>query len=141
MTSPRYMLDTNIISDMVKNPRGEAAHRARLEQDGLCTSIVVAGELRYGCAKTGSVELTRKVEEILDEIGVVALDQPADEHYGVLRHELEKAGQIIGSNDLLIAAHAASMHLTLVTANLREFARVPGLKVENWLEATPRSTP
>ena len=134
MTSVRYMLDTNIISDMVKNPQGKAAHRARLEQDKLCTSIIVAAELRYGCAKKGSAPLLRKVEEILREIAILAFDVPSDENYGSIRSELETRGQSIGSNDLLIAAHACSMDLTLVTANLREFARVPNMKIENWLE-------
>jgi tRNA(fMet)-specific endonuclease VapC len=76
--------------------------------------------------------LLRRVEEILDEIGVIALDVPADAEYGNIRSELEAAGQPIGSNDLLIAAHACSLNLTLVTANVREFSRIPGLEVENW---------
>jgi tRNA(fMet)-specific endonuclease VapC len=128
------MLDTNIISDMMRNPRGRAARRAREVQDQLCTSIIVASELRYGCAKKGSSELLRRVEMILDEIGVIALDVPADADYGSIRSELEAAGQPIGSNDLLLAAHAYSMKLILVTANVCEFSRVRGLKVENWME-------
>ena len=126
------MLDTNVISEIVKNPKGRAAERARACKDRLCTSIVVASELRYGCAKKGSPELLRRVEEILDEIGVIALDVPADAEYGNIRSELGAAGQPIGSNDLLIAAHACSLNLTLVTANVREFSRIPGLEVENW---------
>ena len=126
------MLDTNVISEIVKNPKGRAAESARAWKDRLCTSIVVASELRYGCAKKGSPELLRRVEEILDEIGVIALDVPADAEYGNIRSELEAAGQPIGSNDLLIAAHACSLNLTLVTANVREFSRIPGLEVENW---------
>lgn len=133
MTAPRYMLDTNIISDIVKNPRGLAAQRARTHQDELCTSIIVAAELRYGCAKRGSPELLRKVEDILDEVGVLAFDVPADGDYGGLRAELEAAGQLIGANDLFIAAHAYCLHLTLVTGNVREFSRVRGLNIENWL--------
>ena len=133
MTAPRYMLDTNIISDIVKNPRGLAAQRARTHQDELCTSIIVAAELRYGCAKKGSPELLRKVEDILEEIGVLAFDVPADGDYGGLRAELEAVGQLIGGNDLFIAAHAYCLRLTLVTANVREFSRVRGLNIENWL--------
>jgi tRNA(fMet)-specific endonuclease VapC len=90
------MLDTNIISDMVKNPRGLAAQQARAHQDELCTSIIVASELRYGCAKKGLPELLRKVEYILDEIGVLPLDVSADGDYGGLHSELEAAGQLIG---------------------------------------------
>ena len=128
------MLDTNIISDIVKFPRGLAAQRARVLQAQLCTSIIVASELRYGCFKKGSPKLTRQVDEILEEIEVVALDIPADTDYGRIRRDLELAGQPIGTNDLLIAAHAVSMDITLVTANTREFSRVTGLRVENWLE-------
>jgi tRNA(fMet)-specific endonuclease VapC len=129
---PQFMLDTNVISEMVKDPKGRVAERARECQDRLCTSIVVASELRYGCAKKGSPELLRRVEEILAEVGVIALDVPADAAYGSIRSELEAAGQSIGSNDLFIAAHACSMKLTLVTANVREFSRIRGLKLEDW---------
>ena len=128
------MLDTNIISGMIRNPRGRAAGRARDVQNQVCTSIVVAAELRYGCARKGSPELLRRVENILDEIQIVALDVPADADYGEIRAELEAAGQPIGANDLFIAAHARSMGVTLVTANVREFCRVRGLTIENWLE-------
>jgi tRNA(fMet)-specific endonuclease VapC len=133
LTSPQFMLDTNIISDMVKYPKGAAARRARTVQEQICTSIIVASELRYGCAKKGSPELLRKVEDILDEIGILALDVLADADYGGIRSELEAAGQLVGANDLLIAAHARSLNLTLVTANMREFSRIRGLKIENWL--------
>lgn len=129
----RFMLDTNILSELVRNPHGRAARRARAVQDEVCTSVVVAAELRYGCAKRGSPALSRRVEELLDEIGILALDAPADVHYGQIRSGLETAGQPIGGNDLLIAAHARALELTLVTANLREFARIPDLKIENWM--------
>lgn len=129
----RFMLDTNIISDMVRNPRGTVAKRARTHADRLCTSIVVAAELRYGCAKRGSAELLRRVEDILKQIEVLALDVPADVAYGGFRAELEAAGKPIGANDLFIAAHAYSLGLTLVTDNVREFSRIRGLKVENWM--------
>jgi tRNA(fMet)-specific endonuclease VapC len=131
--SARFMLDTNTISDMMKNPKGKAARRARGVQDQLCTSIVVAAELRYGCAKKGSPTLLQRVEEILDEIGVLGLDVPADTDYGGIRSELEAAGRPIGANDLFIAAHAVSLGLTLVTANVRELSRIRGLRVENWI--------
>lgn len=130
----RFMLDTNIISDMIKNPRGIAARRARTTQRQLCTSIIVAAELRYGCAKKSSSKLLRKVEDILGEIDVFALDVPTDTNYGRIRSELEAAGQSIGANDLLIAAHACSLDLTLVTANVQEFSRIRGLKLENWID-------
>ena len=130
-----YLLDTNIISDVIRNPDGPAARR--IEQVGpkaIFTSIIVASELRYGCVKKGSPELLTRVEAILETIPVLPLDIPADAEYGGIRAELETAGQSIGMNDLLIAAHAHALKLTLVTDNTREFSRIRGLKVENWLE-------
>lgn len=110
-----YLLDTNIISDLIRNPDGLATHR--IEQVGakeIFTSIIVASELRYGHAKKGSPKLLTKVESI--------------------RAELEAAGQPIGMNDLLIAAHAHALGLTPVTDNTRKFSRIRGLNIENWLE-------
>lgn len=130
----RYMLDTNVISDLIKNPKGKAAKRiARVGEDSIYTSIVVAAELRYGCAKRGSERLLMAVEELLSEIEILPFDTPADVAYGRIRSELERAGKPIGANDLLIAAHATAVNATIVTANIDEFKRVRGLKVENWL--------
>jgi tRNA(fMet)-specific endonuclease VapC len=128
------MLDTNIISDLIKNPQGKAAKRiAKIGDDNICTSIIVAAELRYGCAKSGSERLLKAVEDLLGEIAVLPFDVPADNEYGGIRAALEAAGKPIGSNDLLIAAHAAATGATIVTANVDEFKRIRGLKVENWL--------
>ena len=130
----RYMLDTNIISDLIRNPQGRAAKRiAKVGEDNICTSIIVAAELRYGCAKSGSTRLLKAVEELLGEIEVLPLEVPADTDYGGIRSELEAAGKPIGSNDLLIAAHAGAIQATIVTANTDEFKRIRGLSVENWL--------
>ncbi|TPK83529.1 type II toxin-antitoxin system VapC family toxin [Mesorhizobium sp. B2-4-12] len=130
----RFMLDTNIISDMIRNPAGKAASTVlRVGDSAVCTSIVVASELRYGCARKGSAKLLKKVEELLAEIPVLPLDVPVDADYGSIRAELEGLGQPIGHNDLFIAAHACALGITLVTANTGEFTRISGLKVENWL--------
>ena len=130
----RYMLDTNIISDLVKNPQGKAALRiAEVGEDNVCTSIIVAAELRYGCAKNGSRRLFKAVEDLLSEMPVLPFDVPADAEYSDIRSELEAAGTPIGSNDLLIAAHAYASGATIVTANVHEFKRIRGLNVENWL--------
>jgi tRNA(fMet)-specific endonuclease VapC len=130
----RYLLDTNIISDLIKNPKGKAAKRVvRVGEDNICTSIIVAAELRYGCAKKASNRLLKAVEDLLGEIEVLPFDIPADVAYGAIRSKLESAGKPIGANDLLIAAHACAIDATIVTANVDEFKRVPGLKVENWL--------
>lgn len=130
----RYMLDTNVISDLIRNPKGKAAKRiARVGENNICTSIIVAAELRYGCAKKGSERLLKSVEDLLAEIDVLPFESPADVEYGNIRSELENAGKPIGANDFLIAAHAAAVNATIVTANVDEFKRVRGLKVENWL--------
>jgi tRNA(fMet)-specific endonuclease VapC len=130
----RYMLDTNIVSEMIRNPAGRAALRARVSAESICISVIVASELRYGCARKGSPRLLRRVEEFLAEVPVLPFDVPADNDYGRIRAELEAAGGPIGSNDLLIAAHARALAATVVTANVSEFGRIPGLRVENWLE-------
>ncbi|PZA09214.1 VapC toxin family PIN domain ribonuclease [Rhodopseudomonas palustris] len=130
----RYLLDTNILSDLIRNPHGAAVRRiAEVGERNVCTSIIVAAELRYGCAKSGSVRLTKAVADLLEEIDVLPFEPPADEAYGAIRCSLEAAGTPIGSNDLLIAAHAKSVGATIVTANTQEFGRVQGLAVENWL--------
>ena len=130
----RYMLDTNIISDLIRKPQGKAARRiARVGENNICTSVIVAAELRYGCAKSGSKRLLKAVEDLLGEITVLPFDVPADAEYGAIRSELETAGTPIGSNDLMIAAHACATGATIVTANANEFKRIRGLKVENWL--------
>ena len=127
------MLDTNVVSELIRNPAGQAAQRAKAASDAVCVSVVVAAELRYGCARKGSPQLLRRVEEFLSEVPVLPFDVPADAEYGGIRAELEAAGRPIGSNDLLIAAHARALGATVVTANVAEFRRVRGLEVENWL--------
>lgn len=130
----RYMLDTNIISDLIRNPQGKAARRiGKVGEDNVCTSIIVAAELRYGCAKSGSQRLLKAVEDLLGEINVLPFDVPADVEYGGIRAELETIGKPIGGNDLLIAAHACAIGAAIVTDNTDEFKRIRGLKVENWL--------
>ena len=130
----RYLLDTNVISDLIRNPQGKAAKRiAKVGEDRICTSIIVAAELRYGCAKRGSEKLTKAVEDLLAELDVLPFDSPADAEYGAIRAALETAGTPIGGNDLLIAAHAMAAGAIVVTANADEFRRVRGLKVENWV--------
>lgn len=130
----RYLLDTNIISDLVRNPQGRAAQRiAAVGDEAVLTSAIVAAELRYGCRKARSPRLTERVEAILHEIESLPFDEPASHAYGELRASLEARGQPIGGNDLLIAAQALVLGTVLVTANTAEFSRVDGLVVENWL--------
>ncbi len=128
------MLDTNIVSDLIRNPAGRASAKLALLPGGrVCTSILCVAELRYGIEKRGSLRLLQQMQTVLSRIAILAFDAPADIEYGRIRVHLERSGTIIGPNDLLIAAHALSLGLTLVTHNTAEFARVPGLVVEDWL--------
>ena len=130
----RYLLDTNILSALIRDPHGLVAERlAKHSEADLFTSIVVACELRYGAAKRGSSSLTQRIEQLLTTLEVAALEPGADAAYARIRNELERLGQPIGANDLLIAAHALAADATLVTHNIDEFRRVPGLEVEDWL--------
>lgn len=129
-----HLLDTNILSELIRDPQGAVAKKIREQGEAtVCTSLIVAAEIRYGCAKKKSAKLTAQADAILKAFIIVSLEPPIDETYGRIRHFLEAKGEPIGPNDLLIAAHALSHDLTLVTANVAEFSRVPKLKVENWL--------
>lgn len=133
--TPLFLLDTNILSDLVRHPQGVVKRWIeRVGEDAVCTSIIAGAELRFGAAKRGSVALAAQVEKVLGAMRVQPLDLPADREYGRLRLQLEQTGQPIGPNDLLIAAHALALGATVVTDNQREFQRVPGLRVENWLQ-------
>ena len=138
MAQPLWMLDTHVLSELIRDPRGPVMQRlSDVAPDVVCTSIVVACELRFGAQRKGSALLTERVNALLDAMVVLPFDEPADAHYADIRATLERAGTPIGSHDMLIAAHARSRALTLVTHNLREFQRVPGLKVEDWLTPSP----
>lgn len=130
-----YMLDTNIVSELARNPKGNVASRiATVGPESICVSIITAAELRYGCVKKGSAKLLAQIEAILASVQVLALDVPSDAEYGVIRAELEADGKPIGPNDLFIAAHACALGAILVTANVEEFKRIRALQVENWLK-------
>ncbi|MXX61549.1 MAG: type II toxin-antitoxin system VapC family toxin [Holophagales bacterium] len=129
----RYLLDTNVVSQLIRRPDGRVAQRvAELEPGSFAINVIVAAELRYGAERRGSSRLTRQLEVVLSAIDVLPLEEPVDRHYGEIRSELERSGQPIGFNDLLIAAHARALGLTLVTNNVGEFRRVSGLSVEDW---------
>ena len=106
---------------------------AEVGEDAVCTSVIVAAELRYGAAKKASERLTAQLERVLTGLQILPLEEPADLAYGKVRAQLEMAGTPIGGNDMLIAAHALSLGCSVVTDNEREFARVEGLNVSNWL--------
>ncbi len=134
----RYLLDTNIVSDLIRNPQGAVAeHIYEVGEARVCTSAIVAAELRYVAAKKGSARLTQRVEAVLGVLEVLPFEAPADAAYAEIRVALEAAGTPIGANDLLIAAHAKALGYSIVSANEDEFARVAkvaGVACENWLK-------
>ena len=133
----RYLLDTNTVSDLIRNPQGRVAtYIKKVGEKRVCTSIIVAAELRYGATKKGSARLANQLEAVLGVLEVVPFEAPADATYGLIRTRLEQAGRPIGGNDLLLAAQAITLGYTLVTGNEKEFARVDGLSRENWLRQT-----
>lgn len=135
---PAYLLDTNVLSDLVRRPHGVITRRISLEgEDNVCTSIIVASELRFGASKRGSEQLTRQLDLVLSTIQVLPFEAPSDHHYAKIRVYLEERGTPIGPNDMLIAAQALALDCTLVTGNVREFSRVPGLKVDDWSVTSP----
>lgn len=130
----RFLLDTNVLSDLVRHPQGRVAARiAEVGETSVCTSIVVAAELRYGAARKGSPRLSAQLAAVLDVLVILPFEVPADAIYGDVRTALERSGQTIGGNDLLIAAHTLALGLTLVTDNVREFSRIDALALDNWL--------
>ena len=134
--SPSYLLGTNILSDLVGQPQGKVATRiAKVGEDAICTSIIVAAEFRSVAERSGSKQLAERVDLILSALEILSLEPPVERYFGELRQHLTLRGTPIDTYDLLIAAHALANGLTLVTANSREFKRVPDLHVENWLIA------
>ncbi len=134
-TDTYFLLDTNIVSDLMRHPQGAVAARiAAVGEKHVGISVVVAAELRFGVKKSGSRRLQTRLKALLPVLDVLTLAPPVDAHYGDIRAHLERKGELIGPNDMLIAAHARALGRVMVTANLREFRRVPSLRVENWLQ-------
>jgi tRNA(fMet)-specific endonuclease VapC len=130
----RYLLDTNIVSHLIRNPQGKVAHQIRkVGEAQVCTSIIVAADLRYGAAKKGSRRLSSQLQAVLGALQVLPFEIPADAAYGLLRTRLEQAGRTMGANHLLIAAQALALGYTIITDNEKEFAQVEDLRRENWL--------
>lgn len=128
------MLDTNIVSNILRNRMGEAACRFREVAPGsVGTSVLVGAELRFGYLKTGSARLRDLVEEFLSDIDVADWGEPYSMIYARLRADLHRRGALIGPMDMMIAAHALALDAVLVTDNEQEFGRVAGLRLENWI--------
>jgi len=131
----RFMLDTNIVSAIVREPRGKVFERLiEVGEENAFISIITHGEIWYGVKKNGSEELSRKVSAVTRRLFVAPLNLPTDQRYADVRLALRQ-GNNIGPNDLWIAAHALALDVILVTNNEKEFSRVPGLKIENWLRS------
>ncbi len=135
------MLDTNIISDMMRHLQGPAAQRAIAMSStesggkrGLCTSVIVQCELEFGLARQPNPRLQTAYDAVMQTVDVLPLTKDIVSRYAALRSHLQAAGTPIGANDLLIAAHALALNATLVSADA-DFLRVPGLQLENWLAA------
>lgn len=131
----RYLLDTNICIYIIKHrPAGVRERFARHRADELAMSVITWGELRYGAEKSQYREQSMQaIERLSNSVLLAELDAGVAEHYGDIRSSLERQGRVIGNNDLWLAAHARSRGWVLVTNNEREFIRVEGLVVENWV--------
>ena len=127
-----FLLDTNHLSVLVNDPNGRCAQRIRRAAEQAFTSVIVVAEVRFGLAKRPSALLEELTEAVISAIKVEPWESPADIRYAEIRAHLERRGTPISANDMLIAAHALALDATIVTANEREFRRVPGLNVENW---------
>ena len=130
------MLDTNICIYIINAKPPTVLQRFRdyrMGEVGVCT--VVAAELAFGVAKSGSARNRHALELFLAPLTVLPFDEAAVWAYGTLRSELERQGKQIGALDTMIAAHALSQQATLVTNNTSEFARIPGLRLDNWVDA------
>jgi len=131
----RYLLDTNICIYIIKKRPPEVLERlVSLDPEEVGVSSITVAELEYGVAKSSRPRQNREaLLNFLAPLQILAFDDQAAQHYGKIRAYLERKGQTIGAMDLLIAAHSRSLSLTLVTNNEKEFSRVPGLTVENWV--------
>ncbi len=131
---PLYLLDTDILTDLIKHPDGRVRTRiAEVGEENLCTSIVVACELRFGARKKNAPTLTKRIEQLLQTIEILPLAEDVDRTYAEVRTALEKKGRSIGANDLLIGAHALNERCVLVTHNGSKFVHIAGLKIQDWL--------
>jgi tRNA(fMet)-specific endonuclease VapC len=131
----KYMLDTNIVIYVIKRRPVEILEVFNAHADQMCISSITLAELLHGVEKSSMITKNmRKVEDFVSRLEVLPYDNSAASHYGEIRANLEKKGTPIGVNDLHIAGHARSKALILVSNNVREFGRVEGLRLENWIE-------
>jgi tRNA(fMet)-specific endonuclease VapC len=132
----KYMLDTNIAIYTIKNRPAKVREAFKKHSGEMCLSSVSLGELIYGAEKSAQVERNlAEIEGLAARLEVPSFDSHASIHFGQLRAELAKSGRVIGPYDMMIAGHARSLGLILVSNNLKEFERVPGLRMENWVRS------
>ena len=130
----RYMLDTNICIYVIKSRPAGLRERFNSLADQLCISAITLAEIIYGAEKSARpVENLAIIEQFVARLDVLSFGERAATHYGQLRAELERAGHPVGIHDMMIGGHARSEGLTLVSNNLREFQRMEGLRLENWV--------
>jgi tRNA(fMet)-specific endonuclease VapC len=131
-----YLLDTNILTDMARNPFGPCAHQLQnVGSDNVFTSVIAASEIQFGIEKFRAFRLLRQMERILETIEIRPLPIEVISTYSIMRADLEQRGLPVSANDMWIAAHAIAEDAVLVSNNLREFSRIQNLKVENWMQA------
>jgi tRNA(fMet)-specific endonuclease VapC len=134
----RYMLDTDLCIRVLRDRPPGLRERFNAEAASLCVSTVTLGELLFGAEKSARpVETRTEVERFAARLSVLPFDEAAAAHFGEIRATLQRSGQVIGAYDLMIAGHARSRGLVVVTGNLREFQRVAGLRAEDWLPTPP----
>jgi tRNA(fMet)-specific endonuclease VapC len=132
----KYLLDTDICAYIIGRRREDtAAHFARVRPGDIAISSIALAELAFGAFKSGSPRNQERLQVFISPLTIVSFDSDAAMVYGDLRHTLQRAGTPIGPMDMLIAAQALALDLTLVTNNVREFKRVPALRIENWAAA------
>lgn len=133
-----FMLDTDISSYIIKRSHDTVLQRLqKTTVEDVCISVITSAELQYGVAiSPRQVQDAYALDAFLRHVTVLDFPEAAAQDYAAIRAVLKSCGTMIGANDLLIASHARSAQLTLVTNNVREFSRVPGLKIENWTETT-----
>ncbi len=134
--SGQYLLDTNILTDLARHPFGLCSQRFKAISDELVfTSVIVAGEVQFGIDRFRAFRLLQQMEKVMETIEIRPLKVDAIKFYSATRADLELRGLPIGANDMWIAAHALAEDAVLVSNNIREFSRINGLKVENWMQS------
>ena len=134
-----FMLDTDVCIYLINERNGALRGKFEVNAHAICISSITYAELCFGAANSARVESNmRELEAFCLDLDILSFDPAAGVHYGEIRQVLTRRGRVIGANDLLIASHARSANATLVTNNAGEYARVPNLRIENWVAEAGR---